>query len=148
MLKKPIAYKDYNGVDRVENFYFNLNKAELMKMELGVTGGFRQLIETIMNKQDIPKIMDAFEQIILSAYGEKSPDGRMFRKSKELSEAFAQTEAYSNLYMELLSDGKKAAEFINALLPEEFREVPKEESAAPAPANEGDANLSSSTPTT
>lgn len=121
MLKKLIKYVDYNGVERQENFYFNLNKAELMEMETEVTGGMRQLLESIMEKQDIPKIMNAFKTIILKAYGEKSPDGRLFNKSEELSKAFTHTEAYNVLYMELLSDAKKAAEFITKLMPEDMR---------------------------
>lgn len=119
MLKKLITYVDYDGRERKENFYFYLNKAELMEMELGVDGGMQQMIQLIIDKQDIPKIMDAFKRIILKAYGEKSPDGRRFIKSKELSEAFSQTEAYSNLYMELVTDANAAAAFINSIVPEE-----------------------------
>jgi len=121
MLRKLIEYTDYNGNKRKENFYFNLNKAELMEMETEVDGGMRQLLTLIMEKQDIPKIMAAFKKIILKAYGEKSPDGKLFNKSDELSTAFTHTEAYNVLYMELLSDGKKAAAFINALMPEDMR---------------------------
>lgn len=121
MLKKPIEYTDYNGTKRKENFYFNLSKAELLEMDTEVVGGMRQLLEDMMEKQDIPKIMKAFKTIILKAYGEKSADGRRFFKSPELSLAFEQTEAYSELYMELLSDAKKAAAFITALMPEDMR---------------------------
>ena len=121
MLKKLINYVDYNGVERNENFYFNLNETELIEMNLSVDGGMQQLIESMMNKQDIPKIMSSFKMIILKAYGEKDANGRVFHKSEELSRAFSQTEAYNVLYMELLSDAKKAAEFINAILPEKFR---------------------------
>ena len=123
MLKKLIKYVDYDGRERSENFYFYLNKAELMEMELGVDGGMQQMIQLIIDKQDIPKIMDAFKRIILKAYGEKSPDGRRFIKSKELSEAFSQTEAYSNLYMELVTDANAAATFINSIVPEEVAQA-------------------------
>lgn len=123
MLKKLIKYTDYDGRERSENFYFYLNKAELMEMELGVDGGMQQMIQLIIDKQDIPKIMDAFKRIILKAYGEKSPDGRRFIKSKELSEAFSQTEAYSNLYMELVTDAQAAATFINSIVPEEVAQA-------------------------
>lgn len=153
MLKKLIKYTDYNGTERQENFYFNLNKAELMEMETEVTGGMRQLLEDMMEKQDIPKIMNAFKTIILKAYGEKSPDGRRFFKSEELSTAFTQTEAYNELYMELLSDAKKAAAFITALMPEDMRgdvndnkvltPVGKEEAAEEVP-DDGNAHLMSS----
>ena len=103
MLKKLIKYTDYNGKERQENFYFYLNKAELMEMELGTVGGMQNLIQLIIDKQDIPEIIKAFKMIILKSYGEKSADGVRFIKSEELSNAFSQTEAYANLYMELIS---------------------------------------------
>ena len=117
MLKKLINYVDYDGKERSENFYFNLTKAELMDMELGTVGGMQQLIQLIIDKQDVPEIIKAFKKIIMMSYGEKSPDGRRFIKSDALSEAFAQTEAYSNLYMELISDASAAAAFINGIVP-------------------------------
>lgn len=126
MLKKLIKYVDYDGRERSENFYFYLNKAELMEMELGVDGGMQQMIQLIIDKQDIPKIMNAFKTIILKAYGEKSPDGRRFIKSPELSEAFSQTEAYANLYMELVTDANAAAAFINSIVPEEIAQAANE----------------------
>lgn len=130
MLKKLIKYVDYDGRERSENFYFYLNKAELMEMELGVDGGMQQMIQLLIDKQDIPKIMDAFKKIILKAYGEKSPDGRRFIKSKELSEAFSQTEAYSNLYMELMTDANAAAAFINGIVPDEVAKAATERQKA------------------
>ena len=119
MLKKLIKYVDYDGRERSENFYFYMSKAELMEMELGTVGGMQNLIQLIIDKQDIPKIMEAFKTIILKAYGEKSADGRRFIKSKDLSEAFSQTEAYSNLYMELITNADAAAAFINGIVPED-----------------------------
>ena len=85
MLKKTITYKDYNGVERTEDFYFNLSKAEAMEMELSITGGLTEMIRKIVAAQDTPTIIATFKQIILKAYGEKSPDGRRFIKSEELS---------------------------------------------------------------
>lgn len=122
MHKRLIPYKDFNGVDRKENFYFNLTETELMEMQLSVTGGMQELLKTIVEKQDIPKLMAAFKEIILKAYGEKSPDGRVFNKSPELSAAFEHTNAYNVLYMSLIKDAKVAAEFINAIMPDGFRE--------------------------
>lgn len=126
MLKKLIKYTDYDGRERSENFYFYLNKAELMEMELGVDGGMQQMIQLIIDKQDIPKIMAAFKRIILKAYGEKSPDGRRFIKSEALSESFSQTEAYSNLYMELVTDASAAAAFINSIVPTDVAQAANE----------------------
>ena len=120
MLKKTIEYTDFNGVKRKEDFYFNLSKAELMEMELGVTGGMKQLLERIIQADDMPKLMKEFKDLILRSYGEKSADGKRFIKSKELSDAFSQTEAYSELFMELITDEKAAAAFANGIVPKEL----------------------------
>ena len=131
MLKKTITYTDYNGTERTENHYFNLSKAELTEMELSTTGGFAELIQNIIDAQDGPAIMKIFKDIILKAYGEKSPDGKRFIKSDELSTAFSQTEAYSELFMELVTDAEKASEFINAIIPADIAA----EAAKPAKAS-------------
>lgn len=129
MLKKTITYTDYNGNDRTEPFYFNLSKAELMEMQLGTTGGFDAMVQNIINAQDVPTLMTIFKEIILKAYGEKSADGKRFIKSEEISKAFSETEAYSNLYMELVTDAKAAANFITGLVPKEIGDKAKIEMA-------------------
>lgn len=117
MLKKTITYMDYNGTERTEDFYFNLNKAELMEMEMGIDGGLAEMIQTIVAAKDAPAIIKVFKDLVLKAYGEKSPDGKRMVKNDEIRNAFAQTEAYSELFMELATDDKKAAEFINGIMP-------------------------------
>ena len=117
MLKKTINYVDYNGVERKEDFYFNLTKAEVTEMEISVDGGLSQMIEQLVNAKDNKQIIALFKEIILKAYGEKSADGRRFIKSKEISEAFSQTEAYSELFVELALNEDEAAKFIKGILP-------------------------------
>lgn len=131
MLKKTIPYKDYNGVERVEDFYFNLSKAEAMEMELSISGGLTEMIRKIVAAQDTPTIIATFKQIILKAYGEKSPDGRRFVKSEELSKAFSETEAYSILYMELATDANAAAEFVNGIVPKDVDTPAAQQPATP-----------------
>lgn len=117
MLPITKKYIDFNGVEREETFYFNLTQEELTDWELGVTGGLSKLVEKITQTRDIPALAKLFKEAILKAYGVKSDDGRRFIKTKELREAFSQTQAYSDLYMELVQDDKKAAEFINGIIP-------------------------------
>ena len=127
MIKKTITYTDYNGAERTEDFYFNLSKAEITEMEMGVKGGLTETITRIVAAQDSPAIIKIFKDLILKAYGVKSPDGKRFEKSEELSTEFAQTEAYSNLFMELAFDANKAAEFINGIVPADLaKEAAKE----------------------
>ena len=117
MLKKTITYTDYNGNERTEDFYFNLSKAEIMEMEMSTAGGLTEMIQKIVAAQDTPAIIKVFKEIILKAYGEKSPDGKRFIKSEELSTAFSQTEAFSQLFMELATDADAAAKFVNGIIP-------------------------------
>lgn len=125
MLKKTITYVDYDGNNRTEDHFFNISKAELTMMEASKTGGMRQYLERIVQTQDNVAIMEMFREIIHKAYGEKSPDGRRFVKSEDISIGFEQTEAYSELIMELLGDAGKASEFINAILPADVMEAAK-----------------------
>ena len=126
MYKKTITYTDYNGVERTEDFWFNLSKAELGEMEMSTAGGLTDMVEKIVKTQDMPSIIKIFKKMILQAYGEKSPDGKRFIKSEEISTAFSQTEAYSNLFMELASDADAASTFVNGIVPqvEESKTMP------------------------
>lgn len=117
MLKKTIKYEDFNGEEREEDFYFHFSKAELAEMELEYDGGLSATLEKIIQTKDIPPLIKIFKRLILDAYGEKSPDGKRFVKSEELSTAFSQTNAYSELFMEVGTDDKAATDFINAILP-------------------------------
>lgn len=117
MLKKTITYEDFNGVERTEDFYFNLTEAEIAEMELGTTGGFVEMINKVVAAKDAPTIKDIFKDLLLKSYGEKSPDGKRFIKNAELREAFSQTNAYSKLFMELAFDENAAANFINNVIP-------------------------------
>lgn len=117
MLKKKITYVDYNGNERTEEHYFNLTQAEIMEMEMSTTGGLAEKIQKIVAAQDSASIIKVFKDLILKAYGEKSDDGRRFIKSKEIATAFSQTEAYSQLFMELATDAKAAADFVNGIIP-------------------------------
>ena len=117
MLKKTITYTDFNDIERSEDFYFNLTKAEVMEMEMSTVGGLSEMIQRIIAAQDTPSIIKVFKDLVLKSYGEKSPDGKRFIKTPELAEAFSQTEAYSVLFMELATDADSAAAFVNGIIP-------------------------------
>ncbi|MCF8018193.1 MAG: hypothetical protein K9L62_02220 [Vallitaleaceae bacterium] len=117
MLKKTISYTDYNNNERTEDFYFNLTKAELTEMELSHQGGLTNMIEKIVATSDSEKIIAVFKDLLLKSYGEKSVDGRRFIKNPEVVDSFAQTEAYSILFMELATNADAAAAFVNGIVP-------------------------------
>ena len=121
MLKKTIKYTDYNGETREEDFYFNLSRAEVTEMELSKEGGMSEYIKKISAAQNAPELIKLFKEIITKSYGEKSLDGKRFIKNKELTEAFTQTEAYSELFVELASNADEAAKFINGIMPKNMK---------------------------
>lgn len=127
MYNKKIAYDDFDGNHRVEEFMFNITEAELTMWQLSVDGGMQEKLRKIVEKKDAPAVMNNLREIILKAYGEKSPDGRRFMKSKEISENFEATNAFSKLFMELCTDSDAAAEFVNRIMPPELAEAAKSE---------------------
>lgn len=132
MLKKTIRYEDYDGNMREEDFYFNISRAELTLMENSEMGGMKKRLERIVKAQDTPAIMEVLADLIRRAYGEKSLDGKRFIKSEELATAFEQTEAYSELLMELLSDENYAAQFLKDIMPAQIVKAAEEKGLLPA----------------
>lgn len=128
MYKIHEKYTDFNGTEREEDFYFNLMKSEIMELELGEVGGLSAMLRQVIATQDVPKIMSIFKKLVLQAYGEKSADGKRFVKNPELTEAFSQTEAYSQIFMRLATDSKAATEFVNHVVPSDLAEQAKKAS--------------------
>jgi hypothetical protein len=118
MLKKTITYIDYDGNERTEDFYFNLTKTEVAEIELSTNGGLVKTIEKIIQEQDSKKVLELLKDIVLRAYGEKSLDGKRFIKTQELRDGFTQTEAYSELFIDLITHADIAAAFINGIIPQ------------------------------
>lgn len=120
MLKKTVTYEDFNEVERTEDFYFHFTEAELTDMNLDENGGLAEKLQKIIDSKDLKQIKDYFKWIVLKAYGEKSEDGRRFMKSEEISKAFEETQAYSDIWMELATDEKAASDFVNGIMPKKL----------------------------
>lgn len=120
MYKKTVKFTDYNGVERTEDCYFNLNKVECTELQVNTKDGYDKYISNIVTSGDNAAIFDVFNKIILKAYGKKSDDGIRFIKSKQLSEEFSQTEAYVNVFMEVATNPDVAEEFIRGVFPAEY----------------------------
>ena len=133
MIKKTITYTDYNGNERKEDFYFNLTKAEIMEMEMSIKGGLAEMINRIVAAQDQPAIIKIFKDLIIKAYGVKSADGKRFMKSQEITDEFVQTEAFSQLFMELATDADAAGKFVNGIVPADMAQQMNK--GIPAPTN-------------
>lgn len=123
MLKKTITYTSYDDeqTEYTEDFYFNLNEAELVEMQLSVHGGLGETIQRIVATKDTPELIKIFKDLIKKSYGVRTPDGKGFVKSEEVFKNFEMTDAYNKLFMELVSNPNAAAAFINGIVPSKFK---------------------------
>lgn len=133
MLKKTITYEDFNGETVSEDFFFHLSKAELVELEMSHKEGLSEALQRIVDAEDNKQIVAEFKNIILTAYGKRSPDGKRFIKNQELRDEFMSTEAYSTLFMELVTETDKAVEFINGIIPAGMGEVEEKPAIAAVP---------------
>lgn len=117
MIKKTITYTDYNGNSRTEDFYFNLNKAEVLELELSTDGGLEAFVNKVVAEHDTRNLCSLFKSLVLKAYGVKSLDGKRFEKSQKLRDEFEQTEAYAEIFTTLATDTDAAIEFFNGIIP-------------------------------
>ncbi len=126
MLKKTINYTNYNGEQKTKDCYFNLSKAEIAEMELEIPGGMAANLKQITEAKDTPSLVKIFKNLILRSYGVKSSDGERFIKNQQVREEFEQSEAYSELFMELATNADSAAEFVNGIIPADLANKVKE----------------------
>jgi len=119
MYKKIIKYTDYNGVERKEPFYFNLEESDIMRYNFSVNGpnGYQSYLNRLLATQNTSEAYEIFEKFIMDSYGVKSDDGKRFIKNQEVLDEFKQSRAYSELLMELISVPGAATEFFNGIMP-------------------------------
>lgn len=117
MYRKAIKFTDYNGEQREEVWYFNISKAELMKKQFSIEGGFDGLLKRLGETQDMNQAFEIFDMFIRESVGKKALDGRRFEKSEEIVKEFTESEAYSEFLMEMGTDANAAAEFIKGIMP-------------------------------
>lgn len=120
MLQREFTYKGYDGEMHTDTWLFNLTQADLLKLNMGSFGGLDDLMKRMIREDRPKELVDMFEALILSAVGEKSPDGRRFIRTQEIRDEFYQTEAYSQLFTELVTNGEKLKAFILAIIPDEI----------------------------
>lgn len=122
MHKETVTYSDYNGIERTEDFYFNLTEAEIAEMEYSETGSFTERLTKVVASKDQPSLIRIFKSFLLDSYGVRSDDGRRFMKSDAIRESFVQNPAYSILFMKFARDDKAAAAFVNGVMPRKLEE--------------------------
>lgn len=120
MIKRTITYSDLDGNPVTEDFYFHFTKAELIEMEIegDLSGRFQKIID---GKAEAAEALPLIKDFIVKSIGER--DGAIFEKNDKVRKRFLQTEAYSDMLMELLAHPAEAANFINSLMPKGMEET-------------------------
>ena len=122
MIKKTVTYTDYNGVERTESFYFHFSEAEILDMEMSTEGGFAERVQRIIDSKHQTELLKVIKPFVYDAYGVKSEDGKRFMKNDEVKAAFIESPAYSEIFMEMLTNDKLAAEFVNGVVPANMKD--------------------------
>lgn len=122
MLKETITFTDFNDQQQTKDFYFNLSKSELAKVELGLEGGIEGYLTKIIADGNGRKIINFFEDIIKDSYGIRSADGSAFEKDEAAFVRFEGSGAYDELIMKVLNNPEYAGEFIKGIIPAKLRE--------------------------
>lgn len=131
MYKITRKFEDFNGVEKEQDFYFNLTKADILKMELSEEGGMDKRLDRLVKTKDMKEAIRVFEGLLLMAYGVKTDDGR-FVKNDQVRAEFASSAAYSDIYFELATNPEEAQKFVENVVPK-FEEQSNKVISIPAP---------------
>ena len=122
MIKRTVTYEDYNGEKRTETFYFHYTEAEILDMEMSEEGSFADRIQRIIDAKDKTALMKLIKKFVIDAYGVKSEDGKRFMKNDEVKAAFLECPAYSDIFMDMVTNDEIAAEFVNGVIPKTMKD--------------------------
>lgn len=117
MIKKTITFEDLDGNVLVEDFYFHLSKADIAEMELSRKGGLTEYLNKIVAEEDGAKLVEMFKDLLTKTVGKRSEDGRRFIKTQEITDEFVQSDAYSEMFIELATNAEQASAFVNGIVP-------------------------------
>lgn len=129
MLKETVTYTDFNGYEQTEDLYFNLSRTEMVDML-----DIRPRIETWrakvsgegdMSDTNIREMLDLLKILVKNAYGERSEDGKHFRKSPEIYADFEQSAVYDSFIFSMFATPERLSNFMIGILPQSLLDTPE-----------------------
>lgn len=126
MIKKTITYTDLNDAETTEDYYFHINKGEMMRMQLSEGMALDVKIDRLIQTRDYKEIVATIESFIDLSYGVRSENGKSFIKNPKQLELFKSSEAYSELVWSLYTDEDEMRDFIFGIFPSNLKEVTEE----------------------
>lgn len=139
MIKKTITFKNMDGVEITEDWYFALDADDVAMLELSSHGQLSERLKSVgesleeheddregLARANGAQIMALFRELIMTSVGKRSEDGRRHIKNADLVDDFKQTGSLANFLIDLVNNPTEAAEFINGIMPSEALEKLKE----------------------
>ena len=120
MVERTFTCKGFDGKNYEETYGFYLSRADLLKINLGSFVGLDVLMQKLIDAKNGTEIMNIIDRIMMTAVGHESADHKKFLKNDEIRDDFRQSDAYSQLFEELVTDAKKASSFLIGCLPEDM----------------------------
>jgi hypothetical protein len=124
MIKKTLMWKDFNGGEHMEDFYFHLYKPDMVDLEVSRTGGLSVMLPKMIASKDMGEVVEIFKKLVRMSLGIRSEDGRKFTKrspeAREYVNDFMDSPAYAALFDDLTQNENAGAEFLLGMLPEGF----------------------------
>ena len=129
MFKINQKYTDFDGHERTEDLYFNFTEPQLREFLDKEPAFTEKNLANLIATRDAKQMVEAMQALIISAYGEKSADGKVFRTNKEITENFACSAAFAQLMDDIMYNGSidTIRSFMINIFPAKFAQTIKEE---------------------
>lgn len=115
MFKHTVTYNDFNGTERTDELYFHLSLPEVTRLEAEIGKPIEEHVKELAANKNMKDLLAFLERVLLSSYGRKTSDGRSFYKSKDLREEFEYSQAYAEIFEQLLTNTELANKFGKAV---------------------------------
>ena len=115
MFRHNVKYNDFNGNERSEDLYFHLSLPEVTRLEAEIGTSLKEYSKELADNMDTKKLLEFIERILLQSYGKKSPDGKSFHKSPSIREEFEYSQAYAEIFEQMLTTPELARKFGEAV---------------------------------
>ena len=110
-----------------KKLYFHLSRREMfdfIKRYDNITN-FNAWVEAAIANNDLYTMMEFFDDLIGSAYGERQ--GERFIKNTQIKESFLNSPEYEELFDQLMNKPNLVREFYNGILPEKIMKQVKDD---------------------
>lgn len=129
MFATTVNYTDFDGHERKETLYFNITEQQMRDLYQDDPDFSEKALTNAMETRDNNEFLRIMKKLILASYGEKSEDGKVHKKNKEIRENFECSAAFEQLMDDIMykADEKYLKGFFTQIFPSKFSGQIKEQ---------------------